>query len=192
MKFIKQSDHIVQITSMILSPNKRFLAVCEKHKNDQSAYIAIYDIKTVFKQQSYKERLRLNVADLFPPGAFGMGASKDLASHHTGHHTASSSGTNQKHIISLRFSADSKYLGLLVSNDPHGNGDVKALVYSWIEPNGKESKHNHQQNMLNRVVAHFDFPKQANGQTVKRLSFNPKDNNQVVTTGHNHWKWWRL
>jgi len=46
--------------------------------------------------------------------------------------------------------------------------------------------------LLNRVVAHFDFPKQPNGQTVKRLTFNPKDNNQVVTTGHNHWKMWRL
>lgn len=92
--------------------------------------------------------MRLNVADLFPAGVFSTGPAgtgKDLQSHHTiGAHHQSSASSNQKYIISLRFSADSKYLGLLVSNDPNGNGDVKALVYSWIEPNGKESKHNHQ------------------------------------------------
>jgi hypothetical protein len=106
---------------MILSPNKRFLAVTERHKNDSTTYIAIYDIKTVFKSQAYKERLRLNVADLFPPGAFGLGATKDLSTHHTiggAHHTTGSGNSSQKHVISLRFSADSKYLGLLVSNDP--------------------------------------------------------------------------
>ena len=133
---------------MILSPNKRFLAVCERHKNDPTSYITIYDIKTVFKSQAFKERMRLNVADLFPAGVFSTGPTgtgKDLQSHHTiGAHHQSSAPSNQKYIISLRFSADSKYLGLLVSNDPNGNGDVKALVYSWIEPNGKESKHNHQ------------------------------------------------
>ena len=145
MKFIKQPDQVKEITSMKLSPNKRFLAVCERHKNDSTSYITIYDIKTVFKSQAFKERLRLNVADLFPPGSFGLGGpqSKDLTSHHT-HHGATAGGhSNNKYIISLRFSSDSKYLGLLVSNDPQGNGDVKALVYSWIEPNGKESKHNH-------------------------------------------------
>jgi len=150
MKFIKQPDQVKEITSMKLSPNKRFLAVCERHKNDSTSYITIYDIKTVFKSQAFKERLRLNVGDLFPPGSVGLGApqtGKDLTSHHpSGLHHGGSAGShsNNKYIISLRFSSDSKYLGLLVSNDPHGNGDVKALVYSWIEPNGKESKHNHQ------------------------------------------------
>jgi len=49
-------------------------------------------------------------------------------------------GAPPRHIISIKFSHDSKYLGLLVSSDPHGNADVKAIVYSWIEPTGKERK----------------------------------------------------
>ena len=73
MKFIRQPDYVKDILSMTLSPNKRFLAVCEKHKNDPTSYITIYDIKTVFKTQAYKERMRLNVADLFPAGVFSTG-----------------------------------------------------------------------------------------------------------------------
>lgn len=34
---------------MTLSPNKRFLAVCEKHKNDVNAYVSFYDMKQNFK-----------------------------------------------------------------------------------------------------------------------------------------------
>lgn len=83
-------------------------------------------------------------------------------------------------MLSLRFSQDSKYLGILVSSDPQGNGDVKAFIYSWIDPVGKEnSKQSGNQNQA-RVIAHYDFPKQAGHntqQSVKRLTFNPKDNN---------------
>jgi hypothetical protein len=53
---------------------------------------------------------------------------------------------------------------------------VKALIFSWIEPSSKDSK-NHQQNLLSRVVASYDFPKTTPGMQVKRLTFNPKDNN---------------
>lgn len=42
------------------------------------------------------------------------------------------------------------------------------------------------------MIAHYDFPKQGPNVSVKRLTFNPKDNNQVVTTGNGHWKMWRL
>ena len=45
MKFIKQQDQIKEITCMCLSPNKKFLAVCERHKNDQNAYISFYDMR---------------------------------------------------------------------------------------------------------------------------------------------------
>ena len=31
MKFIKQADTLKEVTAMALSPNKRFLAVCERH-----------------------------------------------------------------------------------------------------------------------------------------------------------------
>jgi hypothetical protein len=70
MKFIKQHDIVKEITSMILSPNKRFLAVCERHRNENSTFIAIYDVKNLFKTTAFKERMKLNVADLFPAGAF--------------------------------------------------------------------------------------------------------------------------
>ena len=45
----------------------------------------------------------------------------------------------QKHVVSLRFTQDSKYLGILISSDPNGCSDIKAFIYSWIEPIGKES-----------------------------------------------------
>jgi hypothetical protein len=45
MKFIKQGDNLKEITAMSLSPNKRFLAVAERHKNDINAYLSFYDMK---------------------------------------------------------------------------------------------------------------------------------------------------
>lgn len=81
--------------------------------------------------------------DLFPAGVFtgqaGTGGGKDNSTHHTNTNSFASGGVH-KHVISLRFSQDSKYLGLLVSSDPNGNSDVKAFIFSWIEPTGKESK----------------------------------------------------
>jgi 6-phosphogluconolactonase (cycloisomerase 2 family) len=49
MKFIKQPEYVREISSMTISPKKQFLCVCERHKNDSSTYIAIYDIKNLFK-----------------------------------------------------------------------------------------------------------------------------------------------
>ena len=49
MKFIKQAEHLKEITAMALSPNRRFLAVCERHWNTpraQSAFISLYDLKS--------------------------------------------------------------------------------------------------------------------------------------------------
>lgn len=46
MKFIRQSETIREITAMAMSPNKKFLAVCEKHKNDYNPYITFYDMKS--------------------------------------------------------------------------------------------------------------------------------------------------
>ena len=51
MKFIIQSEQLKEITAMALSPNKRFLAVGERHKNDLNAYVSFYDMKNnAFKQ----------------------------------------------------------------------------------------------------------------------------------------------
>jgi hypothetical protein len=87
-------------------------------------------------------------------------------------------------------------MGILVSNDPTGNsGEVKAFIYSWIEPVFKEGSTKKDNSVLSRVVATYDFPKQPGqpaNQTIKRLTFNPKDNNQVVTSGQSHWKLWRV
>ena len=50
MKFIRQTENLKEITAMALSPNKRFLAVGERHKNDLNAYVSFYDMKNnVFK-----------------------------------------------------------------------------------------------------------------------------------------------
>ena len=103
----------------------------------------MYDIKNIFKQgSSFKEKMRINILDLFPPGLFtgGAGAAKDSSALHTNANSFVGGGSH-KHILSLRFSQDSKYLGLLVSSDPNGNSDVKALIFSWIEPSSKDSKH---------------------------------------------------
>ena len=87
-------------------------------------------------------------------------------------------------------------MGILISSDPTGNsGDVKAFIYSWIEPIGKEGTSKKENSVLSRVVAQYDFPKQpgqAANQTIKRLTFNPKDNNQIVTSGNNHWRLWKI
>jgi hypothetical protein len=72
MKFIRQAENVREITSLTLSPNKRFLAVCERHRGDPTTYVALYDIKTLFKGHQFKERLRINVADLYPPGMFAV------------------------------------------------------------------------------------------------------------------------
>ena len=73
MKFIRQPDVVKEISSLTLSTNKRILAVCERHRQDNSTYIALYDIKNVFKPGNFKEKQRINVLDLFPSGLFTGG-----------------------------------------------------------------------------------------------------------------------
>lgn len=66
----------------------------------------MYDIKNVFKQgASFKEKMRINVQDLFPPGLFtggATGAPKDSSALHT--NANSFVGGAHKHVLSLRFS----------------------------------------------------------------------------------------
>jgi hypothetical protein len=45
MKFIRQPDIVKEISSLTLSTNKKMLAVCERHRQDNSTYITLYDIK---------------------------------------------------------------------------------------------------------------------------------------------------
>jgi WD40 repeat protein len=52
--------------------------------------------------------------------------------------------------------------------------DTKALVFDWYS---KE-----------KVMATYDFQ----GQEISKISFNPKDWNQICTSGPNHWKIWRI
>lgn len=109
----------------------------------------IYDIKTLFKTQGSKEKLRLNVGDLYT-ALTGPGIQKEYSQHHL-HGGVTST---QKHVISLRFSSDSNKMGILISSDPTGNsGDVKAFIYSWIEPIGKEGTSKKENSVLSRVVA---------------------------------------
>jgi WD40 repeat protein len=123
-----------------MSPNKKFLAVCEKHKNDFSAYITFYDMKN----PHYKNvKSHINVCDSTP--------------------------TNQKQIISISFSNDSKYIACLLDSP-----DCKAIAWDWYNKN--------------KVIGQFDFAQQQ----ITKITFNPKDNHQVCTSGHNHWKLWRV
>lgn len=48
MKFIRQNENLKEITAMALSPNKKFLACCEIQRDDKSAYITFYDMKSTF------------------------------------------------------------------------------------------------------------------------------------------------
>ena len=64
MKFIRQAESIKEITAMRLSPNNRFLAVCERHKNDPNAYISFYDMKSAgFKHIKQS----INMTELITP-----------------------------------------------------------------------------------------------------------------------------
>jgi hypothetical protein len=49
MKFIRQSENLKEITCLALAPNKRFLAVCERHKNDANTYLSFYDMEKNMK-----------------------------------------------------------------------------------------------------------------------------------------------
>ena len=124
MKFIRQNESIREITAMALSPNKKFLAVCEKHKSDLSAYITFYDMKS----HLYKNvKNHINVCDSQP--------------------------NSQKHIRSICFSSDSKYIAILLDAP-----DCRAVAWDWYNKN--------------RIIGQFDFSKQV----VTKISFNPRDN----------------
>ena len=47
MRFLRQSDSVREITSLNISTNKRYLAVCEKRHGDNNAHISFYDIKNL-------------------------------------------------------------------------------------------------------------------------------------------------
>ena len=62
-----------EITAMCLSSNKRFLAVCEKHRNDPNAYVSFYDMKNnAFKQ--IKSSINLTEHMMGAASASGAGA----------------------------------------------------------------------------------------------------------------------
>jgi hypothetical protein len=85
MRFIKQPDNLKEVTAMSLSPNRRFLAVCERQYNHLSAFISIYDMKT----PDFKiEKNRLSVCDTVP--------------------------NTQKTIKSIGFSYDSKHIAAII------------------------------------------------------------------------------
>ena len=84
---------------MALSPNRRFLAVCERYRDNMSAFISFYDMKT-FKS----EKNHISVCEALP--------------------------TTQKEIIHIAFSADSKFIAILL----HGP-ETRAVVYEWYNKN---------------------------------------------------------
>lgn len=133
---------------MTLSPNKRFLAVCERHKNDTNAYVSFYDMKQNFKQIKQS----INITELVSPFPSTNSQSYNSAQQKDQSHIASSQiqspnqNTNllgnssyavggsqahtasQKTIISLGFSNDSKYVAMIVTDGV----DSKAVAYDWF------------------------------------------------------------
>jgi len=77
---------------------------------------------------------------------------------------------NQKSIVFLSFSNDSKHVAFILTDGV----DSKAVAYDWFHKS--------------RVFGQMDFPKVI----LKRITFNPKDNHQVCTSGNGHWKLWRV
>jgi hypothetical protein len=47
MKFIRQPDVVKEISSLTLSASKKILAVCERHRQDNSTYITLYERKKI-------------------------------------------------------------------------------------------------------------------------------------------------
>lgn len=63
MGFIRHNENVKEITAMCLCPNKRYLAVCERQRNNLSAHICFYDMKT----SAYKtEKTTINVCESDP------------------------------------------------------------------------------------------------------------------------------
>ena len=60
MKFIRQPEIVKEITAMALAPNKKFIAICEKHVDDKSAYLSFYDMKNMYFKPI---KMHINVCD---------------------------------------------------------------------------------------------------------------------------------
>ncbi len=85
MRFIKQPETLREITAMAISPNRRFLAICERHRDNLSAFISFYDMKS---PDNSKVENRINVSEAQP--------------------------TSQKTIKSIAFSHDSKHVAAII------------------------------------------------------------------------------
>jgi len=128
-----------EVTSM--AANKDFLAVAEKLKEEKSAFFSIYTLK----DRDFKRRkAHVNVCDQQQP-------------------------VNEKYIVSLAFSDDSKFLACLLSAP-----DCKGFVYH-TEPAAKG-------------FYQYDFYKQE----VSKITFHPKDNYKVCTSGVNQLQLWSV
>ena len=60
MKIISQNEPVQEVTSMSLAHNKKFLAICEKYKDDKCAYISFYDMKSALLRNI---KTRINVCE---------------------------------------------------------------------------------------------------------------------------------
>lgn len=79
--------------------------------------------------------------------------------------------TQNKVIKSISFSENSKYIAIILEGP-----EFSAIAWDW---------HN---KTKSRMMGQFDFGKTV----VSKITFNPNDSHQVCTSGHNHWKLWRI
>ena len=151
--------------------SRRYLAVCEKRYFDHHAYISFYDFKNVdFKKNNLAPKYlkTVNISEFVYQAIY-----KKSSNHHSKDFETKQAEEEQpqKHIISLSFSKDNKYLAIILSDK---NLDTKACIYDWLSKN--------------KLIASYDFPHQE----IKKITFNPKDWTQICTSGPNHWRVWRI
>jgi len=134
MRFIRNPPSLKEITSLALSPNKRFLAVAEKHKGDPNPYLSFYDMKSVqFKQI----KGMVSLADQLTPIVQNPkeAGQSNLSTSQIQHQSSSTKNvlpaqalSTNKQILSLAFSNDSKYLAFIYAE----GADSKAVALEWF------------------------------------------------------------
>lgn len=147
--------------------SRRYLAVSEKRYFDHHAYISFYDFNKNILTPKYLKTV--NISEFVYQAIY-----RKNANHHSGddkNKAGQEDDQPQKNIVSLSFSSDNKYLAIVLSDK---NLDTKALIYDW------QTK--------NKLIASYDFYHQE----ITKISFNPKDWQQICTSGPNHWRVWRM
>lgn len=198
MKFIRQPDEVKEIISLTISTGgmRRYLASVERQVHNNCLWVSIHDLKNVAAAQS-KAPKTFNLSEI----AFGSGSkygARNLGGGHGGeaHHGHGPAKPQQqlglpvglfglekerpdpaqKTIASLAFSQDNKHLAFVITDmypELKNTIETRVVIYEW---------HSKQKVM---AVSDLDY-------AINKITFNPKDWQQLSTSGPGHWKIWRV